>query len=246
MDVDAVTIASISMQNDLQRMNGIAQNLANANTAGYKRQITASRPFAAFLQDGNELEGSNFGNIGEIGRPSNLDMRVGTLRPTGNNFDVAVEGDGFFEVDTGADPAYARQGTMRVDGRGRLVTQQGLPLVGLDGDVRPNGGVLAIDPQGEVRQGERSLGQIKLVRFANPGRMLTLGNGLYAQGGAVLAEQSLKPGALRSGFLENSNVESAQEMVRLTETVRHFEAMQKIMQGYGELFDKTLRKLGEF
>jgi flagellar basal body rod protein FlgG len=246
MDVDAVTIASISMQNDLQRLSSIAQNLANANTAGYKRQVTASRPFAAFLQDGNAVDGGNLSNIGNLGSPSNLDMRVGTLRQTGNNFDVAVEGEGFFEVDTGAEPAYARQGTMRVDGRGRLVTQQGLPLVGLDGDVRPNGGVLTIDAQGGVRQGERSLGQIKLVRFANPGRMAPLGNGLYTQGGAVLAEQSVKPGALRSGFLENSNVESAQEMVRLTETVRHFEAMQKVMQGYDDLFDTTLRKLGEF
>ncbi len=237
--MDAAAIASISMQNDLLRLNSISQNLANVTTPGYKRQFTASRPFATFLQTENGLEPPTSG-------ANALDMRIGTLRPTSNPYDLAVEGEGFFEVTTETGVAYARQGTIRADGRGQLRTQQGLALAGVNGDLRPNGGNFTIDANGEVRQGERTLGQIKLVRFANPGSLLPLGNGLYAQGGAVLADAGLNPGALRSGFLENSNVESAQEMVRLTETVRHFEAMQKILQGYGDAFDLTLRKLGEF
>jgi flagellar basal-body rod protein FlgF len=244
--LDAMTIASIAMQDDLQRMNNISQNLTNVTTLGYKRQIAVGRPFSNFLQGIGNIAGADATLADDGLSPTALlDMRAGTLRQTGNPLDLAVEGAGFFEVATDQGPAYCRQGTMRVDPHGHLVTQQGFALMGVNGDLKPNGGAVSIDAKGEVRQGDRVIGQIKLVNFANPNRMVALGNGLFGQGGATPAEQG-GASTVRSGFQENSNVSSAQEMVRLTETVRHFESMQKVMQGYGDVFDQTLRKLGEF
>ena len=260
--MDAMTVAAIAMQDDMQRLNNISQNLANVGTLGYKRHIAVSKPFADFL-GGDTAQASN-GSIdasltsglpGAAAFEAALDMRGGTLRPSSNPLDLAIEGDGFFEVTGDNGSAWARQGTMRVDARGHLVTQQGFQLAGVNGDIRPNGGAVSISVSGEVRQGDRTLGQIRLVRFDNPGRMQSLGNGLYAQGQATLADidparggksGSVTPPQLRAGYQENSNVNSAEEMVRLTETVRHFEAMQKAMQGYGEVYEQTLRKLGEF
>lgn len=249
--MDAISIASIAMQDDLQRLTNISQNLANVGTVGYKRHIAVSRPFEQFLADGSAGVADGAGTA-----LSALDMRSGTLRTTSNPLDLAMDGPGFFEVASDSGAAWARQGTMRIDARGRLVTQQGWPLAGVNGDIRPNGGTLAISFDGEVRQGERLLGQLHIARFADPGKMQSLGNGLYAQGAAMLFDAAGRgkggpdaanaPGQLRSGFQENSNVNSAEEMVRLTETVRHFETMQKVMQGYGDVFDQTLRKLGEF
>lgn len=257
--MDAMTVAAIAMQDDMQRLNNISQNLANVGTLGYKRHIAVSKPFADFL--GSDAAQASNGSLdasltsGLPGAEAALDMRGGTLRPSSNPLDLAIEGDGFFEVTSDNGSAWARQGTMRVDARGRLVTQQGFPLAGVNGDIRPNGGAVSISVTGEVRQGERTLGQIRLVRFDNPGRMQSLGNGLYQQGLATLADidparggktGNVTPPQLRAGYQENSNVNSAEEMVRLTETVRHFEAMQKAMQGYGEVYEQTLRKLGEF
>lgn len=260
--MDAMSVAAIAMQDDMQRLNNISQNLANVGTLGYKRHIAVSKPFADFLNnDATQAAaglqaGSGLPGVAEA--EAALDMRGGTLRPSSNPLDLAIEGDGFFEVTSDNGSAWARQGTMRVDARGRLVTQQGFALAGVNGDIRPNGGAVSISVSGEVRQGERTLGQIRLVRFDNPGRMQSLGNGLYEQGLATLADidpahssksgksGSVTPPQLRAGYQENSNVNSAEEMVRLTETVRHFEAMQKVMQGYGDVFEQTLRKLGEF
>jgi flagellar basal body rod protein FlgG len=244
--LDSVSIASIAMQDDLQRMNNISQNLANVTTLGYKRQIAVGRPFASFLQGGTSPDEAGVSEAGGLNLVSMLDMRAGTMRQTGNPLDLAIEGEGFFEVATEQGVAYSRQGTMRVDPHGRLVNQQDLPLMGVSGEWKPNGGPMTIDAHGEVKQGEHIIGQIKLVRFSNPNRMTALGNGMFGQGGATVAEPGANIGTVRTGFQENSNVSSAQEMVRLTETVRHFEAMQKVMQGYGDVFDQTLRKLGEF
>src|SRR6202007_2610015 len=105
--------------------------------------------------------------------------------------------------------------------------------MGTGGEVLVNG-PYTIDSKGEVRQGDQVVARLKLVRFANPEALLPQGEGMYAQGAARPAEQAAGAPTLRVGFQENSNVNSAQEMVRLTETVRHFEALQKIIQGYDD------------
>jgi flagellar basal body rod protein FlgG len=117
--------------------------------------------------------------------------------------------------------------------------------MGVSGELVISGTTAQIDRNGEVREDDRVMGQIKLVRFSDPQDMVSLGNGAFYQGSARLADAGVD-GNIRAGYLENSNVNSPQEMVRLTETLRHFEAMQKIMQGYDDAFEKALHKLGDF
>jgi flagellar basal-body rod protein FlgF len=237
--VDAIAIAEIGMQNALQRMNSISQNLANVSTVGYKKAVAVTRPFDSFLVE----QAARDAALPTV--QTMVDPSAGTLRQTGNPLDLAVDGEGYFEVRNDTGVAYTRRGDLRLDPRGRLTTQQGYAVMGLGGELAVSGTSVSIDGKGEVRQGAHSIGQIKLVRFANPEALLPLGNGLFEQGGARLADKGVD-GAIRVGYQENSNVNSAQEMVRLTETMRHFESMQKIVQGYDDLYEKAIRKLGEF
>jgi flagellar basal-body rod protein FlgF len=235
---DALKTAAMSMQSDMARLDSISQNLANVATSGYKREVAINRTFASHVA---ELATDVQADASMVAR----DVSPGTFRATGNPLDIAIEGEGFFEVMTDNGVAYTRQGGMRVDSRGRLVNAQGAALMGMGGELSVTNAPIAIDANGEVKQGERVAGQIKIVRFTNQNALLTLGNGLFSQGGARVSDGSEK-GRVRTGYLENSNVNSAQEMVRLTETMRHFEAMQRVIQGYDDVYQKALRKFGEF
>lgn len=244
-DMSATTIAAIGMQNDLARMDTISHNLANVLTPGYKKQISVSRAFSAQMDEG--LAGANPSSA----KPATsaptiaLDASAGTLRYTNNPHDVAIDGEGFFEIAGPDGLAYTRQGNLRADAQGRLVGAQGLPVMGMGGEIMVTNAPITVDANGDVRQGDRLAGRLKVVRFANPGALTPAGGGMYTSANARLAEAG-KDGTVKAGYLENSNVNSPQEMVRMTETVRHFEALQKIMQGYDEALDKTFRKLGEF
>jgi flagellar basal-body rod protein FlgF len=244
--LDAMTVAAIGMQNDLLRLNSISQNLANVMTPGYKRSIPVAGSFGQYIDSATDVAGAASNPaLSRFQEQTVIDPSAGTLRQTGNPLDVAIDGEGYFEVLTESGSAYTRQGTLRVDSRGRLVTSQGFPLMGVSGDMSLSGSAVTIDRNGEVRQGERMFGQLKLVRFANPEAMVALGNGLFGQGAARLADSSAGT-VVHAGYQENSNVNSPREMIRLTETVRHFESMQKVIQGYDEVLEKTIRKLGEF
>ncbi len=239
--MDGITIAGISMQNDLQRLNSISQNLANVLTPGYKREIPIARSFGSYVSSLSETAATS----PAAQEPIAIDPSAGTLRYSSNPLDIAVDGNGFFEIETATGLAYTRQGALSADINGRLVTNQGLPIMGTGGEIKVSGAPVTIDPTGDVRQGEHLAGQIKLVRFSNPEGLIPLGNGMYGQGAARI-ENTGTNGVVRVGYQENSNVNSPQEMIRLTETVRHFESMQKVMQGYDDIFEKAMRKLGEF
>ncbi|OEZ54740.1 flagellar hook-basal body protein [Duganella sp. HH105] len=236
--MDVMAIAANGMQHDLLRMETISQNMANVLTPGYKKQVLSGSSFS------QQVAGGLADAAAASPATLSIDAAPGTLRYTANPQDVAIEGTEFFEIAAPQGPAYTRQGGFHTDVRGRLVGQHGMPVMGVSGEIVLSGPYV-IDSNGDVRQGDRVVARLKMVRFANPEALQPLGSGTYAQGAARLAEQGAAP-SVRVGYQENSNVSSPQEMVRLTETVRHFEALQKIMQGYDDSLEKTIRKLGDF
>jgi len=234
-----MAISASGMQHDLLRMETISQNLANVRTPGYKKQIAVGAPFAqqvdaAMAQPANERAPVLL----------TIDPSAATLRYTGNVQDAAIEGSEFFEVAGPNGVAFTRQSGFHTDARGRLVGAQGWPVMGRGGEITLTGAYV-IDANGDVRQGDQVVGRLNLTRFENPADLIPLGGGLYRQGAAKVVDGGASA-KIRLGYEENSNVNSAQEMVRLTETVRHFESLQKIIQGYDDSLEKTIRKLGEF
>lgn len=237
-EIFALTLGS--MQNDMARLDQIAMNLTNAATPGYKRQVVAPRPFVQALEE-----------LQTLPPPQVLtDLRAGTVKSTGQALDLALVGDGFFEVLTDSGPAYTRKGNFTVDARGRLVTAQGYPVMGKGGDIQLAGRTPVIDSAGHVSEAldgaaqATPVGQLKIVRFDNPQGLQRLGEGLVAAGDGmtVLADSQVQ---LRQGALENANVNSTREMVDLIQTMRHFETMHRVIQGYDEMIGSAVRKLAE-
>lgn len=256
----AVTLTG--MQQDMDRLDRIALNLANVSTPGYKREVAIARPFADAMSDVSSVSDEMAGAAGHAD-PSQVpgalqvlfDTRPGTLKLTGEPFDVALAGDGFFEVATDSGLAYTRQGNFRVDARGRLVTAQGYPVMGKNGDIYLTTQTPAIDAFGNVTEPNATTGpslnapgtpvdQLKVVRFDDAKTLQRLGGGLIAPGAGmtVVGEADAQ---VRQGALENANVSSLQEMVQMMQTMRHFESMQKVTQGYDDMIGTAIHKLGD-
>lgn len=248
-------IALTGMHQDMARLDRIAHNLANASTPGYRREVVAAKPFAEMLE-----AAATQADASPAAQPSGevevlTDTRPGTLRMTGQPLDVALSGDGFFEVSTASGPAYTRQGNLRADERGRLVTADGNPVMGVNGEIVLTTRTPVIDAQGRITEPDATAGlavgspgtpvaQLKVVRFENARALQRLGNGLVAPGaGMTIVEDAA--GQIRQGALENANVSSMHEMVQLMETMRHFESLQKVAQGYDEMLGTAIRRLGD-
>lgn len=245
---EVLAVSLHSMQGDMARLEQIGMNLANVLTPGYKRgiavQAAQGASFATYLSNAAGTTQSPAAAAAPVQLAS--DLRSGTLKSTGHSLDVALAGKGYFEVITQTGPAYTRQGNFRLDGSGRLVTAHGHPVMGTAGEIVLEGANPVIAASGEITSaaGRRpALGQLKVVEFSDS-KLEFLGDGLHAAGSGmkVLADEQVQ---VRQGFLENSNVSSTAEMTSLVQTMRHFESMQKIAQGYDEMLGTAIRKLGE-
>ena len=236
--MNPLEIAAVSMQVDQQRLTTIAHNVANAATPGFKRSVLRADAFAAAMQSAALQTGDT--------SPAStaLDLREGALRLTSAPLDIAVQGEGFIELSSTEGRLVSRGGSLRLDESGLLVTAQGHPVLGLKGEIRiaaPPSAV-SIDAAGKVRVNGQEQDQIKRVRFESTAALVPVEPGAYAAADAVEAPGDV---ALRSGYLEASNVNSAREMVQLMETARHYESMQRAIQAYDDVLEHTLRKLGE-
>jgi flagellar basal-body rod protein FlgF len=246
--VSASVIAALTMMSGLNRMSTIAQNIANATTSGFRQEVSVSRPFTEYLSvppaaasgPGTTIPITLSRSDGTV-----TDFRAGALRSTGNPLDLAIEGDGFFEVGAEGGALYTRDGSFRLDSRGRLVTQAGMPIAGVGGEIIVASGRPVIDNQGVVIDNGKEVGRIKVVRFAQTQVLERAGPGLFAPGSGARGELT-DASRVRQGFVEGSNVNTTHEMVRMIETVRHFEANQLLIRSYGDAVDRAIRRFGEF
>lgn len=279
---EILSIALRSMHQDIAGLDRIATNLTNAMTPAYKREVvartviaqTASAPTFAAVMDASTRNGtfstSGLGHDSPAAQIAYVDQRPGSLKITSQSLDLAILGEGYFEVSTSNGPAYTRQGDFRLDNRGRLTTAQGIPVVGTRGEIFISHANPRIDESGNVFEISRSahssspqplmpgvgipptgevsssqlIGQIKVVKFEREASLLRIGGGLLTstEPPIMLAEADVQ---IRQGSLENSNVSLAQEMVQMIQTMRHFESMQRAIIGYDEMLGGAIRKLGD-
>ncbi len=237
-----------SLQQDMQCMDKIALNLVNAATPGYRREVAAVRPFTGIVdqlgQQASQPEGG--------GLEVRLDPRAGTLKSTGQPLDLAITGDGFFEVRTEHGLAYTRQGDFRLDGQGRLVTAQGYPVMGKRGEIILHMADPLVDADGAIRDpraasddsSSPALAQLRLVRFEHPESLSPMGDGLVSQAGGA-HELPEAHGQVKQGALENSNVSSVSEMISMMSTLRHFESVHRMTQGYNDMIGTAIHRLGD-
>ena len=239
-----------SLQQDMTRVQGIAMNLSNAQTVGYKREMNMARPFSEFVQAGASPV-SDTPQVAGKTMPA-VDLQPATLRSTGQSLDLALEGEGWFEIQTANGLAYTRQGNFQLDALGRLVTAQGYPVMGTDGEIVLPTSALSIDATGNIfdtvaaggSEPSRALTQLRIVLPDDAGSLQRLGAGMFAIDGSVtqMPDAAVQ---LRQGSLENSNVSAMREMTDLMQAMRHFESLQKVAHAVDDMLGTAIRKLGD-
>lgn len=233
---DAITALSEALRRDAETLRVIGQNVANVDTVAYRREIAVMQ--STFDQAADEARASL---SAPVTFDTVIDRRPGTLESTAEALHLALEGPGFFVVDTPQGEALTRRGDFRLDSEGRLVTQTGLPVLGDNGLVRLSGAP-QISPDGTVRVGGDVVARLRIAQVSAESPLVPLGADLY---GAAQLPQEDPASRVRQGFLETSNVESVQEMVRLIETMRHFESVQRFVRGYDDMMGKAISELGK-
>lgn len=239
--VKGLYTAYTGMINEQNRMDVLTNNLANSATNGFKKEGATSQSFDSVLaykiKDVSEPSrlAKNIGvaNLGVKVGENYTDYSQGSLKVTGNAYDLAITGDGFFNVEFTnkageTSTKYTRDGAFVVDTDGYLVTKDGDYVLGQNGRIK-------IDPTKEVKINElgtisqdgRDIGQVKLTDFEDLNYLEHYGENYY-QPVEGATERNLH-GQIRQGYLETSNVQVVQEMVEMISVSRQYESNQKLI-----------------
>jgi flagellar basal-body rod protein FlgF len=221
-----------AMRSCERRLEAISSNLANIGTIGYKRQSSVTRAFELERSDRREMQ---------VVTQFATDFRQGEIERTGGTYDLAIDGDGFFVVETESGPAYTRNGSFHIDSKGMLLTESGAPVQWKSSPARidPAGAQVTIDGVGLVRQGDSPLGQLALVDFAAKQHLALDGHGLWRAPRGITPQAS---GAfIYQGARERSNVSSMDELVGMVTAQRSFENAATILRS----IDSSYKRLNQ-
>ena len=242
---------SASALSALERwQDSVSQNITSSQTAGYrKRTINFSTQTAGELHlDPRAKAGDR--STTPIAFPSvnhGISFNSGETQPTRREFDVAIQGDGFFEVQRpDGTKAYTRGGEFRVRADRTLVTSGGDTVLNDSGSpitFVAGGGPVTINRDGSIFQGETSLGKISVQKFANNAALAPITGGFFTAGPGNQPQRVDEPDLLQ-GYLEGSNVTALREMVDLVVISRAYEANQRIIKAADEQMEKTFEALG--
>ena len=226
-----------------KRLDIIANNLANVNTTGFKKS------FAVFSGVTNAGEPDNpiaFGTFDQV----LTDFSAGAVRQTGSPLDIAIQGDGFFAIQTPDGVRYTRNGSFSLNDQGQMVTANGYPVLGAGGPVSLPQGQVTIDADGhifvtgtEVNAQPAEADILQVSTPTNRAAMSPVGNSLYEAGSD--AGITTGDGRFVQGALEGSNVNPVEEMVSMIQVMRLYEAAQKSIQTADEAASKASSDVGK-
>lgn len=218
-----------------QALDLAANNLANLNTSGYKAQSPTFRSMLASADGVTNTMAASVNSFGVLGQ-TRADLAQGPIDRTGNDLDFALQGSGFFAVQTGAGRLYTRNGSFHVNQRGLLVTAAGNPVLGTSGAITVPPGKLSISASGTISVDGALVGQLKVVDFA-PGTQLTPeGNACFSA--AASAERAAPETKIVQGALEGSNVNSISAAVGLVSLQRHADMLQRALTAFHADFNR--------
>jgi flagellar basal-body rod protein FlgG len=265
------------------RLDAVANNLANVDTDGYKKDIAAHRAFPELLMRRMSDDGvypHPFGSgdeapvIGRLGTGVELnelftDFQQGAMKETGSDFDLALDGAGFFSVATPWGERYTRNGSFHLGKEGFLETKEGYPVLGENGPIRVKANNFQVDKEGRVwinaeyaddpavlvsRENNTweetaLLDTLRIVEFDIPRYLQKQGSSLYrsteVSGEARLMSETARPRVVQ-GFTEASNVDPVLAMVEMIEVNRAYEANQKVIQNSDSMLGVLINQTGKF
>ena len=252
----ALYSSAAGMQSQQLNLDNISNNLANVNTTGFKKSkiefqdllYQTSRAAGSQQGGGNLLPtGVQIGNGSQVVSTSKM-FTQGEMSHTENNLDVAINGDGFFEVQLGdGTRAFTRAGGLKTGQDGRVLTSDGATLQSGFSAIPIGTNKISIASNGEVTTegaGGKQNFRVSLVRFANPAGLESIGRNLYRETGASGAPETGNPGEngfgeLQQGYLEMSNVKVVEEMVNMIVAQRAYEVNSKAVQASDEMMQMS-------
>lgn len=235
---------ALSQQMALRRqMDVIATNIANVSTPGFKAErimfaemLAGKAPYPASMS--GTRPGLSF--VNEVGMLR--DTSDGGMTRTGNALDLAINGSGYFAVDTPDGPRYTRSGSFRLNQDGRIVTADGYALLDAQNrpiSVRPGETRIEVSTKGAVTTESGEVGRIQVAQFENEQAMRKIGAGLYETDQNPIAGDA----DVRQGMIENSNVKAVNEVTTMMDILRRYQSAQKILDQEHELERKAIDKL---
>ncbi len=245
MDVSLYQAAA-AMSATAQWQDLIAENLSAASVPGARRQEISFSDIQAGLT--SNLSGGNQAGYYLPSASRMTNFSPGEMRPTGNSMDFALEGPGFFSIQTpDGQTIYSRDGEFRMNAQGQLVTKRGQTVLSDGGPVRfnPNSSsAITVAADGEISQGDQIVGKLKTVEFKNPAQLQMLGSGLFANNDPTVPPEVSTTTKVRQGFVEGSNASPTTEMASLITAMRMFEANQKVLQMQSDRMSQVITNLG--
>jgi flagellar basal-body rod protein FlgF/flagellar basal-body rod protein FlgG len=229
--------ACTGLMSKTQALDSVANNLANVNTSGYRSQ---RNQFSSVLANAS-LSGSSplnlaVNNYGVLGG-TRLDMTQGSLEKTGNDLDFAVDGQGFFAVQTSAGRMYTRSGNFQIGASGQLITAEGDPVLGEKGTINVSGGKVHVGADGTISVDGAVAGRLKVVDFAPSTQLQAVGKTYYSA--PPDSEIEAKLASVQQGVIEGSNVNAVTTAVELINVQRQAEMMERAMSLFNTDLDKS-------
>lgn len=257
---ESIFIAASAGIKQTKKMEMIAQNLANATNTGFKKDALVFKEMMPPFPPDTSLEaGKNVllppdksnKNVSYVGiTDSYTDFTPGATKKTGGALDLALDGEGFFKVETPDGLRYTRNGNLRLNTEKQLVNQNGNTILDKNDNVitidAP--GAITIDSGGNISAGNglanTRVGNIKIVKFENERALEKVGDGLYRSLEPESKEIEALETKVQQGFLENSNVSTVEEMTEMISTLRLFETYQKMIQSIDSMDDQSVNTIG--
>ena len=235
------------------KMETIANNLSNVNTVGFKEDqlsflevLSSVQPVTPESQEERFLSHEYLDDyvgmdksavvVDEVGK----NFEPGRMRSTGNDLDFAITNEGFFTIATPQGERFTRAGNFQLDVNGRIVTNDGYPVLGKKGEIVIKDGLVQVNESGQVTVDGVTKDFFRLVRFKNQDQLQKLGQGFFAPiniNDIPIASEKIK---VKQGMLEDSNVNSMLEMTRMINATRAYESVNKALSRLDKLDEKAI------
>jgi flagellar basal-body rod protein FlgF len=247
--IKGIYSSSNGMPPMLVRMEVLSNNLANINTTGFKRDAM----FVEMMKDPGIAPGADAGELTtQLNVERTTDFADGSLHQTNNPLDVALQGKGYFVVQTPTGERYTRNGNFTLSLDGTLTTNEGYAVLGAEGKIKfpdlqkmaqEN---IAINQTGEINVGKTTVGKLRVVEFQDQSQLKKAGDSMFTidpKNDSRKTEVDLP--SVRQGFLEESNVDGIAEMIEMIEIMRNFESNQKAIAAQDATLERAL-EVGKF
>jgi flagellar basal-body rod protein FlgG len=253
-------IAASSAISENKRIDVIANNIANVNTSGFKKDTMITESFPDVLMkrigavDYKDIVAkapitSKIGYIGKMNHGVRVDevftnFEQGSISPSGNPLDLALQGKGFFTVETPAGERFTRSGEFTLNSDGYITTKEGYMVLGQNGAIQVEGQNININEYGQVFSDGNEIDTLQLVDFNDYKLLKKEGDGLFTDASGDEANQIEAEGLVQQGYVEASNVNSVKMMVEMITMLRSYEANQKVIKTHDELLGKSVNEVG--